>query len=88
MNHLNSEFEHHKQRLKGTVVPRGWEGTIRGCAAQQGIVFVSLTLEQGIQITVSVWNRGIFYVQFGFGNNTLEQMYICIASRSGTWYLF
>ena len=37
------------------------------------MVFVSLTLEQGIQITVSVWNRGIFYVQFGSGNNTLEQ---------------
>ena len=30
---------------------------IRGCAAQQGMVFASLNVEQGLQISVSLWNR-------------------------------
>ena len=33
---------------------------IRGCAAQQGMVFASLSLGQGLQISVSVWNRVSF----------------------------
>ena len=31
--------------------------TIQGFAAQQGMVFASLSLEQGLQISISVWNR-------------------------------
>ena len=34
--------------------------TIRGCATQQGMVFASLGLEQGLKISVSVWNRVYF----------------------------
>ena len=34
--------------------------TIQGCAAQQGMVFASPSLEQGLQISVSVWNRVCF----------------------------
>ena len=33
---------------------------IRVCAAQQGMVFASLTLEQGIKIALSLWNRVYF----------------------------
>ena len=33
---------------------------IRGCAPQQGMVFAYLSLEQGLQISVSVWNRVYF----------------------------
>ena len=32
----------------------------RGCPAQQGMVFVSLSLEQGLKISVSVWNMVYF----------------------------
>ena len=38
------------------------------CAAQQGMLFASLTLEQGIKITLSLWKR----VYFTLGL-TLEQ---------------
>ena len=34
---------------------------IRGCATQQGMVFASLSLEQGLQISISVWNRVSFF---------------------------
>ena len=40
----------------------------RVCAAQQGMLFASLTLEQGIKITLSLWKR----VYFTLGL-TLEQ---------------
>ena len=33
---------------------------IRVCAAQQGMFFASLTLEQGIKIALSLWNRVYF----------------------------
>ena len=33
---------------------------IRVCAAQQGMVFASLTLEQGIKIALSLWKRVYF----------------------------
>ena len=33
---------------------------IRVCAAQQGMFFGSLTLEQGIKIALSLWNRVYF----------------------------
>ena len=41
-------------RVRGGVTPI-W--VIWGCATQQGTVFASLSLEQGLQISVSVWNR-------------------------------
>ena len=34
---------------------------IRVCAAQQGMVFASLTLEQGIKITLFSLEQGIFF---------------------------
>ena len=42
--------------------PRGGGGyshiwAIRVCAAQQGMSFASLTLEQGIKIALFLWNR-------------------------------
>ena len=40
---------------------------IRVCAAQQGMLFTPLTLEQGIKITLSHWKRGIFYFKFDSG---------------------
>ena len=52
------------------TLPRFWRlySGYRGCATQQGMVFASLTVEQSIQITVSLWNRGKVFVQ-----STLEQ---------------
>ena len=49
--------------------PGGGGGGVPGCrgAAQQGMVFASLSLEQSLQINVSVWNLGIL-----FANPTLE----------------
>ena len=58
-----------REKPGGGALP--YMGAIRGCAAQQGMVFASLSLEQGIQITVSVWDRGIFYVQFGSGTGSI-----------------
>ena len=34
---------------------------IRGCATQKGMVFASLSLEQGLQICISVWNSVYFF---------------------------
>ena len=56
-----------------TRIPEGGGGyshmwAIRVCAAQQGMLFASLTLEQGIKITLSLWKR----VYFTLGL-TLEQ---------------
>ena len=41
--------------------------TIRGCAAQQGMVFAFLSLEQGLQISVSVWNS-VYFLPFRLWN--------------------
>ena len=40
---------------------------IRGCAAQQGMVFAFLSLEQGLHISVSVWNR-VYFLPFRLWN--------------------
>ena len=47
------------------IIPGGGGGyshiwAIRVSAAQQGMVFASLTLEQGIKIALSLWNRVYF----------------------------
>ena len=39
------------------------------CAAQQGMLFASLTLEQAIKITLSLWKR-VYFAKLGL---TLEQ---------------
>ena len=54
--------------MADNVAPRGGGGgrgyshiwAIRVCAAQQGMFFGSLTLEQGIKIALSLWNRVYF----------------------------
>ena len=40
---------------------------VRRCAAQQGMVFASLSLKQGLQIGVSVWNR-VYFLPFRLRN--------------------
>ena len=65
--------------------------TIRECAAQQGMVFASLSLEQGLQISVSVWNR-VYFLPFHSGtrsgwlfccqNRGTDER--CCCSRAGT----
>ena len=42
----------------------------RVCAAQQGMLFASPTLEQGIKITLSL-EEGIFYFRFDSGTGSI-----------------
>ena len=41
------------------------------CAAQQGMLFASLTLEQGIKITLCLLEEGIFYFRFDSGTGSI-----------------
>ena len=73
--------------INGTYRPQtpGREGSlwaIQGCAAQQGMVFASLSLEQGLQISVSVWNMLGVRVTFFLPELCCKKAMWCCCSHS------